>query len=55
MNEALASSSRRAAEVLGADTPAGARFETSAELVMLVRSKLQEAMEEWRERLATSP
>ncbi|MFI5728894.1 helix-turn-helix domain-containing protein [Kribbella sp. NPDC051587] len=54
MNEALAASSRRAAEVLGADTPAGARFETSAELVMLVSSKLQEAMEEWRARLATS-
>lgn len=52
MNEALAASSRRAAQVLGATTPAGLRFESSAELVMLVSEKLQQAMEEWREHLA---
>jgi DNA-binding transcriptional regulator GbsR (MarR family) len=51
MNNALAATSRRAAEILGATTPAGARFDSSAELLGLVSEALQHAMEQWREHL----
>lgn len=52
MNNALVAASRRAAEVLGPATPAGARFESSAELLVFVSEALQQAMERWREHLA---
>jgi DNA-binding transcriptional ArsR family regulator len=52
MNNALAATSRRAAEILGAATPAGARFESSAELLVLVGEALEQAMEKWRQHLA---
>jgi DNA-binding MarR family transcriptional regulator len=52
MSIALAAASQRAAEVLGPTTPAGARFESSAELTLLVSDALRQAMEQWRQRLA---
>ncbi|WP_067548862.1 GbsR/MarR family transcriptional regulator [Nocardia crassostreae] len=52
MNTTMAAESRRAAKILGADTPAGARFEASAELLALVSEALQQAMERWRQNLA---
>jgi DNA-binding transcriptional regulator GbsR (MarR family) len=53
MNNALAVTSRRAAEVLGSKTPAGARFDSSAELLDLVSEALQQAMDQWRHHLTT--
>ena len=53
MNNALEATSRRAAEVLGTATPAGARFAASAELLQFVSEGLQQAMERWREHLTT--
>ncbi|MEV6557683.1 helix-turn-helix domain-containing protein [Nocardia sp. NPDC051756] len=53
MSKDLAAESQRAAEILGATTPAGARFETSAELLLLVSEAFQHAMDQWRQRLAT--
>ncbi|MGW6376054.1 helix-turn-helix domain-containing protein [Rhodococcus sp. NPDC055112] len=52
MSIALAAASQRAAEILGPTTPAGARFEASAELTLLVSEALRQAMEQWRQRLA---
>ncbi|MFF0609047.1 helix-turn-helix domain-containing protein [Nocardia tengchongensis] len=52
MNKALAATSQRAAEILGAATPAGARFESSAELLLLTSEALGQAMEQWRQTLA---
>ncbi|NXY97807.1 helix-turn-helix domain-containing protein [Streptomyces sp. BR123] len=49
MNDALVAASQRAAEVLGAATPAGARFGTSAEFLLLVGGALQRAMEQWQQ------
>ncbi|HUR03555.1 MAG TPA: helix-turn-helix domain-containing protein [Nonomuraea sp.] len=49
MNEALAAASQRGAEVLGAATPAGARFESSAELLLLVSGAFRQVMEQWRQ------
>ncbi|MGW4507065.1 helix-turn-helix domain-containing protein [Streptomyces sp. NPDC004436] len=49
MNAVLAAASRRGAEVLGATTPAGARFGTSAEFLLLMGETLQEVMERWRQ------
>ncbi|MFI9842937.1 helix-turn-helix domain-containing protein [Nonomuraea sp. NPDC051941] len=49
MNEALAAASRRGAEVLGAATPAGVRFESSAELLHLVSEAFRQVMEQWRQ------
>ncbi|WP_225725684.1 MULTISPECIES: helix-turn-helix domain-containing protein [unclassified Nocardia] len=54
MNNALAAASRRAAGILGATTPAGTRFQTSAELLDLVSQAFQNAMDQWRERLAAN-
>lgn len=53
MNEALVAASQRATEVLGAATPAGARFETSAEFLLLVSESLQKVLEQWRQSRAT--
>lgn len=53
MNKDLAAESRRGAEILGATTPAGARFETSAELLIIVSEAFQQAMDRWQQRLAT--
>lgn len=52
MNETLAAASQRAAEILGADTPAGARFGESAEFLRLVNVNLQQLMEQWQRRQA---
>ncbi|MFJ8623775.1 helix-turn-helix domain-containing protein [Kitasatospora sp. NPDC093550] len=52
MNEALIAEARHAAAVLGGTTPAGARFESSAELLLLVNESLRRGMEQWRRRLA---
>ncbi|WP_194816758.1 helix-turn-helix domain-containing protein [Nocardia sp. XZ_19_385] len=52
MQQALAAESRRAAEILGPDTPAGTRFEDSAALLIHVNEALRRATEEWRQRLA---
>jgi DNA-binding MarR family transcriptional regulator len=52
MSVALAAASQHAAEILGPTTPAGARFESSAELTLLVSEALRQAMEQWRQRLA---
>lgn len=48
MNDVLAAASRRATEVLGAETPAGVRFDSSAEFLLLVNEALQNAMDQWR-------
>ncbi len=53
MNNALEATSRRAAEILGTTTPAGARFDSSAELLLLISDALQQAMHKWRDHLAT--
>ncbi|MEU8895068.1 helix-turn-helix domain-containing protein [Nocardia sp. NPDC048505] len=51
-NNAVAAESRRAAEVLGPETPAGARFEASAELLALVSEALQQAIDKWQQAVA---
>ncbi|MFG2288138.1 helix-turn-helix domain-containing protein [Streptomyces sp. NPDC048595] len=51
MNEALVVASQRGAEILGVATPAGARFGSSAEFLLLVSEALQKAVEEYRQRL----
>ena len=52
-NQALVAASQRGSEILGAATPAGARFESAAELLVLVSESLRQAMEQWRQSLAT--
>ena len=52
MNDALVAASRQATEILGAATPAGARFESSAEFLVLVSESLRGVMEQWRQSLA---
>jgi predicted transcriptional regulator len=52
MNDALAAASQRGAEILGAATPAGARFQSSAELLHLVSEAFRQVMEQWRQSLA---
>ncbi|MBU3065851.1 helix-turn-helix domain-containing protein [Nocardia sp. NEAU-G5] len=49
-NNALVAEQRRAAEILGPATPAGARFESSAELLLLVTEAFEQAMDKWRKR-----
>lgn len=49
MNEALVAASQRGAEILGAATAAGARFESSAELLLLVSEAFRQVMEQWRQ------
>jgi len=48
MNDALAAESQRGAEILGAGTPAGARFRSTAEFLLLVSASHREAMAQWR-------
>ncbi|MFI9156334.1 GbsR/MarR family transcriptional regulator [Kitasatospora aureofaciens] len=52
MNDALIAASRRGAEALGATTPAGARFESSAEFLLTMSEALQQVMDRWRQRVA---
>ncbi|NUW33394.1 helix-turn-helix domain-containing protein [Nonomuraea sp. SMC257] len=49
MNGALAAASRRGAEILGVTTPAGARFGSSAKLLLLVDKAFRQVMEEWQQ------
>lgn len=49
MNDVLAGASQRGAEILGAATPAGARFKSSAELLLLVSEAFRQVMEQWRQ------
>ncbi|MEU8175723.1 helix-turn-helix domain-containing protein [Microbispora hainanensis] len=55
MNDALVAASQRGAEVLGAATPAGARFESSAELLSLVSEAFQQVIEQWQSRSTPQP
>ncbi|MBT2231646.1 helix-turn-helix domain-containing protein [Nonomuraea sp. NEAU-A123] len=52
MNEALVAVSQRGAGILGATTPAGARFESSAELLLLVTEAFRQVIEQWQQILA---
>ncbi|MDX3533248.1 helix-turn-helix domain-containing protein [Streptomyces sp. MB09-01] len=49
MNDVLAAASQRATEVLGAATPAGARFEASGAFLLLLNEALHNVMEQWRQ------
>ncbi|HEY3502723.1 MAG TPA: helix-turn-helix domain-containing protein [Actinocatenispora sp.] len=53
MNDAQLAAARHGAETLGVATPAGARFEMATELLHLVSGALRQAMEQWRQHLAT--
>jgi DNA-binding transcriptional regulator GbsR (MarR family) len=53
MNNALIAASRQATKILGPTTPAGDRFDKSAELLTLVSEALKQAMENWRQHLTT--
>jgi len=53
MNNALEATSRRAAQILGPTTPAGARFDSSAELLNLISNAFQQAIDQWRHHLST--
>jgi len=55
MNDALVAASQRGTEVLGAATPAGARFESSAELLSLVSEAFRQVVEQWRSRSTPQP
>ncbi len=48
MNDVLTDASRRGAAILGPGTPAGARFESSAELLLLVGESHRQAIEKWK-------
>ncbi|MFI5806486.1 helix-turn-helix domain-containing protein [Streptomyces sp. NPDC051561] len=50
-NDALVAESQRGADILGATTPAGARFVTAAELLALMNESLRSTMERYRELL----
>ncbi|MGW0431742.1 GbsR/MarR family transcriptional regulator [Micromonospora sp. NPDC003197] len=52
MNEALVAASQRGAEIFGATTAAGARFESSAELLLLISKAFGQVMEQWQQNLA---
>ncbi|MGK5544429.1 helix-turn-helix domain-containing protein [Streptomyces sp. URMC 127] len=52
MNDVLVAEAKRAVEILGDATPAGARFESAAGLLLLVNESLRQGIEEWRRRLA---
>ncbi|MFE9558237.1 helix-turn-helix domain-containing protein [Streptomyces sp. NPDC006692] len=51
-NDALLAAIQRGAEVLGPTSPAGARLESSAELLRLIAEALRQVMEQWRQILA---
>ncbi|MFI6015891.1 helix-turn-helix domain-containing protein [Streptomyces sp. NPDC051243] len=48
MNDALVAASQRGAEILGTATPAGARFDSSAEFLLLMSECLRRTMEQWQ-------
>ncbi|MFD9691919.1 MarR family transcriptional regulator [Kitasatospora sp. NPDC059088] len=50
MNEELIAATRRGAEVLGPATPAGARFDASAEFLLLMSEALHLVLERWHGR-----
>ncbi|MEU4549415.1 GbsR/MarR family transcriptional regulator [Nonomuraea dietziae] len=52
MNDHLAAASQHAAEILGAATPAGARFGVAAEFLHLVSASLGQVMEQWQQNQA---
>ncbi|MER7584484.1 helix-turn-helix domain-containing protein [Kitasatospora sp. NPDC097691] len=52
MNDVLVAEAKRAAGILGDTTPAGARFESSAGLLLLVNEALRQGVEQWRRSLA---
>ncbi|GAA1399151.1 helix-turn-helix domain-containing protein [Kitasatospora putterlickiae] len=52
MNETLAGMARQGADVLGEETPAGARFASSAELFLLIGGSMRELLEQCRQHLA---
>ncbi|MFC4010620.1 helix-turn-helix domain-containing protein [Nonomuraea purpurea] len=52
MNDALVTASQRGAEILGVATPAGARFKSSAELLLLVGEAHRQVMERWQQNQA---
>ncbi|MEU4416072.1 hypothetical protein [Nocardia salmonicida] len=52
MQNSLSAMTQRGVEILGPDTPAGARFEQPAEFVAIVGAALRQAMEQWRVCLA---
>ncbi|WP_431930021.1 MarR family transcriptional regulator [Nonomuraea jabiensis] len=49
MNDTLAAASQRAAEILGAATPAGSRFGVAAEFLLLVSATLRQVMKQWQQ------
>ena len=49
MNDTLVAASQHAAEILGAATPAGARFGVAAEFLLLVNAPLRQVMEQWQQ------
>ncbi|MER7702203.1 helix-turn-helix domain-containing protein [Kitasatospora sp. NPDC097605] len=51
MNETLAGMARQGADVLGTDTPAGARFASSAELFVIIGQSMRELLERCRQHL----
>ncbi|UQI46477.1 helix-turn-helix domain-containing protein [Streptomyces sp. HU2014] len=56
MNDALAAASQHATEILGAATPAGTRFESTTEFLLLVSESLRQVTEQWQQsRAARSP
>ncbi|MFF4621638.1 GbsR/MarR family transcriptional regulator [Nonomuraea jabiensis] len=51
-NDTLIAASQRAAQILGAATPAGARFGVAAEFLLLVNAPLRQVMEQWQQNQA---
>ncbi|MEU8693781.1 helix-turn-helix domain-containing protein [Streptomyces sp. NPDC048665] len=51
-NDACVAAISRGAEILGPTSPAGARLESSAELLRLIADALRQVMEQWRQILA---
>ncbi|MEV6868524.1 hypothetical protein AB0M44_47080 [Streptosporangium subroseum] len=51
-NDTLTAASQRAAQILGAATPTGARFRVAAEFLLLVNAPLRQAMEQWQQNQA---
>jgi DNA-binding transcriptional ArsR family regulator len=47
MNDALAAASQRGAEILGATTPAGARFASSVDLLNLLSEAFRQVLDQW--------
>ncbi|MEU8976686.1 helix-turn-helix domain-containing protein [Streptomyces monashensis] len=52
MNDAIVAAIQRGVEILGPTSPAGARLESSAELLRLIAEALRQVMEQWRHTLA---